>query len=132
MSGSAACCPGSGLSTKRVPSAQSVSVLTMQRGELEKVPQPRVLGAAGRGLALGQEGSNLHLRKMRWSPLLWREARRKVWRGLASILSIFQRESATSCSHASVFLRVESQEATPPNLSSILEIKTIISWFFSA
>lgn len=53
LSGSAAYCPGSGLSTKRVPSAQSVPVLTMQRGELEKIPQPRGPEAIGWG---GDEG----------------------------------------------------------------------------
>ena len=33
------------------------SVLTMQRGEPEKVPEPRVLEAAGWGCALGREGA---------------------------------------------------------------------------
>ena len=56
----------------------------------------------------------------------------KVWLGLASILSIFQRESATYCSHTGAFSRAESQEQTPPNRSSILKVNIIISWFFCA
>lgn len=49
MSGSAEYCPGSGLSTKHVPSAQSVPVLTMQRGAGES-PVAKGTGSCMAGL----------------------------------------------------------------------------------
>lgn len=51
-------------------------------------------------------------------------SKEKVWLGLAFIPASFK-----DCSHTSIFSRVESQKETPPNLSSILKIKIIISRF---